>query len=113
MQTSSRTPAAPTAPLAAGESGTRVLASYYGPGFHGRRTASGERFNRHAMTAAHRTHRFGTRLKVTNPENGRSVIVTVNDRGPFTKGLSLDLSEGAAFQIGRRSTGPVVVAVLD
>ena len=113
MQRASGTAPVLAAPALSPQPGSRVLASYYGPGLHGRRTASGERFNRHAMTAAHRSHPFGTRLKVTNPENGRSVVVTVNDRGPFTKGLSLDLSEAAAFQIGRRSTGPVEVAVLD
>ena len=75
-----------------------AVASWYGPGFHGRRTASGERFNQHAMTAAHRTLPFGTRVKVTY--KGRSVVVRINDRGPFIRGRSLDLSKGAARQIG-------------
>ena len=87
-------------------------ATYYGPGFHGRRTASGERFDRHAMTAAHRTHPFGTRLSVSNPNNGRAVVVRVNDRGPFTRGYSLDLSEGAFRSLGMRSSGPVEISVL-
>ena len=59
------------------------VASYYGPGFHGRRTANGERFDMHAMTAAHRTLPFGTLIKVTNLSNGKSTIVRVNDRGPY------------------------------
>lgn len=86
--------------------------TYYGPGFHGRKTASGERFNKHAMTTAHKTLPFGTRLKVTNPKSGRSVVVRVNDRGPFRKGYSLDLSEGAARSIGI-SSGAVVVTELN
>ena len=75
-----------------------VWASWYGPGFHGRKTASGARFNQHAMTAAHKKLPFGTKVKVTY--KGRSVIVTINDRGPFTKGRSLDLSMAAARKIG-------------
>lgn len=75
-----------------------VLASWYGPGFHGRRSASGERFNQYALTAAHRSLPFGTRVKVTH--KGRSVIVRINDRGPFIRGRSLDLSKGAARRIG-------------
>lgn len=90
-----------------------VIASYYGPGLHGRPTASGERFSRYALTAAHRTHPFGTKLKVVNPDTGQHVVVRVNDRGPFVRGRSLDLSEAAAFTIGRRSTGPVEVSVLE
>ena len=90
-----------------------VMASYYGPGLHGQRTASGEIFSRHELTAAHRTYPFGTRLKVVNPENGQQVVVRVNDRGPFRRGYSLDLSEAAAFRIGRLSSGPVEVSLLD
>src|SRR5262245_37596993 len=71
------------------------VASYYGKELAGRRTASGERFNPSAMTAAHRTLPFGTRVRVTNTNNGRSVIVRINDRGPFVKGRSIDLSSGA------------------
>ena len=92
---------------------TTVMASYYGPGFHGRRTASGEPFNRHALTAAHRTFPFGTKLRVVNPDNGREVVVRVNDRGPFTPRYSLDLSEGAALQLGRRASGPVQISAMD
>jgi rare lipoprotein A len=69
------------------------------------RTASGERMNPSAMTAAHRSLPFGTRLKVTNQRNGKSVVVRINDRGPFIKGRMLDLSRGAARQIGMISSG--------
>lgn len=75
-----------------------VIASWYGPGFHGRKTASGERFNQNALTAAHKTLRFGTRVKVTH--KGKSVIVRINDRGPFTRGRTIDLSKAAARAIG-------------
>ncbi len=85
------------------------MASYYGAGFAGRPTASGERFNPSALTAAHRTLPFGTRLKVTNPHNGRSVVVRVNDRGPFSRGRVIDLSQEAARQIGLIQQGHGVV----
>lgn len=81
------------------------VASYYGRRFHGRRTANGERFNMRAMTAAHRTLPFGTKVRVTNPRNGRSVVVRVNDRGPFIRGRSIDLSRAAAEKIGMISRG--------
>jgi rare lipoprotein A len=77
-------------------------ASYYS---HGSRTASGARFNPGALTAAHRTLPFGSRLRVTNLANQRSVLVTVNDRGPFSGGRILDLSAGAANVIGMRQSG--------
>ena len=75
------------------------LASYYGPGLHGRKTASGERFDQNAMTAAHRTMRFGTCLRVVNMENGKSVEVRVNDRGPFKDERLIDVSLGAARKL--------------
>ena len=75
-------------------------ASWYGPGFHGHATASGETFNQHALTAAHRTLPLGTEAKVTNLATGQSVLVTINDRGPYVKGRHLDLSRAAANQIG-------------
>lgn len=75
------------------------LASYYGPGLHGRKTASGERFDQNAMTAAHRTVRFGTCLRVVNMENGKSVEVRVNDRGPFKDGRIIDVSLGVARKL--------------
>ena len=78
------------------------------------KTASGERMNPSALTAAHRTLPFGTRLKVTNKSNGRSVVVRINDRGPFIKGRVLDLSKGAASAIGltSRGVGRVVAEVM-
>ncbi|MDY7012153.1 MAG: septal ring lytic transglycosylase RlpA family protein, partial [Cyanobacteriota bacterium] len=92
----------------------RGIASWYGPGFHGRRSASGERFNQNAMTAAHRTLPFGTRVRVTNQNNGRSIVVRINDRGPFIRGRIIDLSVGAARKIGMYGSGiaPVEVEVL-
>lgn len=75
-------------------------ASWYGPGFQGRRTANGERFNTHAFTAAHRRLPFGTRVRVTNTSNGRSVVVRINDRGPYVGGRVIDLSQASARAIG-------------
>lgn len=97
-------------------SGGRVqsgMASYYGSE-SGSKTASGARFNPGAMTAAHRSLPFGTKVRVTNKRNGRSVVVTINDRGPFIRGRIIDLSTGAAGVIGMRSSGvaPVSVEVL-
>lgn len=76
------------------------LASYYGPGLNGNRTASGERLNMHDYTAAHRTLPFGTCLRVVNMENGRSVEVRVNDRGPYKEGRIVDVSLAAAKKLG-------------
>ncbi|WP_379550925.1 septal ring lytic transglycosylase RlpA family protein [Qipengyuania sp. DGS5-3] len=81
------------------------VASYYGRRFHGRLTANGERFNMNAMTAAHKTLPFGTKVRVTNPRNGKSVTVRINDRGPFIKGRTIDLSRGAAQRIGMIASG--------
>ncbi|MBD3320506.1 MAG: septal ring lytic transglycosylase RlpA family protein [Chitinivibrionales bacterium] len=83
----------------------RGVASYYGRKFHGKKTASGERFDMFAHTAAHRSLPFGTKVKVTNLDNGKSVIVTINDRGPYKKGRIIDLSKGAARKIGLVQTG--------
>ena len=85
------------------------IASYYGRRFHGRLTASGQRFDMHAMTAAHRTLPFGSQVRVTNPRSGRSVVVTINDRGPYAHGRTIDLSRAAATEIGliRRGHGNV------
>ena len=80
-------------------------ASFYGPGFHGRKTASGEVFNQNALTAAHRTLPFGTKLRVTCTATGRSTIVKVNDRGPYHGNRILDLSVGAAKAIGMVEKG--------
>lgn len=84
-------------------------ASWYGPGFHNKRTASGERFNKNALTAAHRTLRFGTKILVTNKINKKSVVVRINDRGPFHKKRILDLSEKAAYIIGIKGRGSAPV----
>ena len=87
-----------------------VKASWYGNSFHGRKTASGERFNQWAMTAAHKTLKFGTKVLVTY--RGKSVIVRINDRGPFTKGRTLDLSKGAARKIGCHGVCTVDMKIL-
>ena len=88
---------------------TTVRASYYGPGFTGRRTASGRVFRQGDFTAAHRSWRFGTKVRVTNLRNGRDVVVTITDRGPYVRGRSLDLSVGAAQAIGATGSGVVSV----
>lgn len=90
------------------------IASWYGPGFHSRRTASGERFNQGAMTAAHRSLPFGTRVRVTNLRNGRSIVVRINDRGPYVGGRIIDLSAAAAKALGmvRSGIAPVRIEVL-
>ncbi len=80
--------------------GQRGLASWYGGRFHGRRTANGERFDMYALTAAHRTLPMSSQVRVRNPANGRSVVVRINDRGPFHGGRMIDLSYAAARQIG-------------
>ncbi len=82
------------------------LVSYYGRGFHGKKTASGEVFNQNAMTAASNSHKMGTKLKVTNVVTGKSVIVKINDTGGFAKyGRRLDLSKGAFARIAPLSQG--------
>lgn len=86
-------------------------ASYYGKAHHGKKTASGKRFNMHAMTAAHRSLPFGTQLKVTSKDTGKSVIVTINDRGPYAGGRILDLSQEAARQLGMIKQGVGVVTL--
>lgn len=80
-------------------------ASFYAKHLDGRRTASGEAYDPGAMTAAHRTLPLGTKLKVVNPKNDRSVVVTVNDRGPMHKGRMLDVSSAAADQLGMKQSG--------
>jgi rare lipoprotein A len=101
--------AAPRVAAPGGCAGQRVISAWY---HEGKRTASGARFDPNGLTAAHRTFAFGTRLNVVNPRNGKSVTVTVNDRGPFVRGVSLDLSRGAAMAIGMRGTGAVCMARL-
>jgi rare lipoprotein A len=77
-----------------------MVASWYGPRFHGRKTANGEIFDQLAYTAAHKKFRFGTLLRLTNPNNEKSIIVRINDRGPFIRGRELDLSKAAADELG-------------
>jgi rare lipoprotein A len=79
--------------------------SWYGPGFHGRKTANGERFDRNEMTAAHKTLPFGTLVRVTDEKTGKSILVRINDRGPYIRGRLLDLSEGAAARLGIKGRG--------
>ncbi len=80
-------------------------ASWYGPGFHGKKTASGQKFNENAMTAAHKTLPFGTVVKVTDQRTGKSIKVTITDRGPFHKGRVIDLSKAAAAKLGTKNSG--------
>lgn len=90
------------------------VASWYGGYFHGRTTANGERYDMWAMTAAHKTLPFGTRVRVTNTRNGNSVTVRINDRGPYIAGRIIDLSRAAAGQLGLTDSGvaPVKVTIL-
>nr|WP_246254247.1 septal ring lytic transglycosylase RlpA family protein [Comamonas jiangduensis] len=81
------------------------VASWYGPGFHGRKTANGERFNQYELTAAHPTYEFGTQLCVRSKSTGQTVVVRVNDRGPFVKNRVIDLSKAAAEEIGMLGKG--------
>lgn len=83
------------------------MISYYADKFHGRRTASGQVFDKNAMTAAHRSLPFGTKVEVTNLANGKSVVVTINDRGPYAEDRILDLSPAAARKIGLLGRGTV------
>jgi len=77
-----------------------MKASWYGPGFHGHRTANGEVYDQMSFTAAHKSLKFGTLLKVTNLKNDKSVVVRINDRGPYIHGRDLDLSKAAALELG-------------
>lgn len=87
------------------------LASWYGPGFHGKKTASGETYNMHAHTAAHKLLPLGTVVKVTHVGNGRSVLARINDRGPFVEGRVIDLSYALAQQLGVVGPGTATVKV--
>ncbi|MFT5645580.1 MAG: rare lipoprotein A [Aureispira sp.] len=90
------------------------LASYYDDSFHGRKTASGEKYDKNQLTAAHKTLPFGTKVKIKNPANGKSVTVVVNDRGPYIKGRVIELSKKAAQQIDlvKVSVAPVEITVI-
>ena len=85
--------------------------SYYAEKFHGRKTASGERFDKNAMTAAHRSLPFGTKVAVTNLDNGKSVVVTINDRGPYAADRILDVSPAAARKLGLIGKGTVKATI--
>ena len=88
-----------------------LKASWYGPKFHGKFTANGEVYDQMALTAAHKHLSFGTLLKITNPKNGKSVIVRINDRGPYIEGRELDLSKGAAIELGILAKGVARVKI--
>ena len=94
-----------------GGSGKRTIASWYGAEHHGKKTASGEPFDMHALTAAHPTLPFGSRVVVTNLKNGRSVAVRINDRGPTIPGRGIDLSYAAARALGAVGAGVVPVRI--
>ncbi|RPH35140.1 septal ring lytic transglycosylase RlpA family protein [bacterium] len=100
--------AVPTSPL-------EGIASYYADEFHGRKTANGETYNMNALTAAHRTLPFNSRVRVTNRENGKSVVVRINDRGPFKGNRVIDLSLAAAKAVGMiaHGTAPVTIDVIE
>ena len=87
------------------------IASWYGPGFHGKTTASGVIYNQHDLTAAHQTLPLGTRVLVTNLDNGRSIEVLINDRGPFAKGRIIDLSFAAGEALGMIRPGTIRVRI--
>ncbi|OGU68099.1 MAG: hypothetical protein A2W30_08160 [Ignavibacteria bacterium RBG_16_36_9] len=88
-----------------------LKASWYGPKFHGKFTANGEVYDQMALTAAHKYLSFGTLLKITYPKNGKSVIVRINDRGPYIEGRELDLSKGAAIELGILAKGVARVKI--
>ena len=109
-------PAPPPRPTTAAKTATSKLiqvvqgaASWYGPGFYGRTTANGERFRKGTLTAAHRTLPFGTKVRVTNLSNGRSVVVRINDRGPFKYHRVIDLAHGAAEELQMMKAGEIPV----
>jgi len=119
--TSAEAPRASTIRDVSSSGGRRVraveegLGTWYGRDHHGGPTASGERFDMHAMTAAHKTLRMGTRVRVVNLRNGRAVVVRINDRGPYARGRIIDVSQAAARELGMIEAGvvPVRVEVLE
>lgn len=103
------------APKLASKHALRGEASWYGPGFHGKKTASGEIYDQMKLTAAHKTLPLGTKTRVTNLENGNTVQVEINDRGPFVQGRVIDLSRAAARVLGfiQSGTAPVRLELVD
>lgn len=99
------------APSALAATSLDGVASWYGPGFHGRLTANGERYDMYGMTAAHKSLKFGTKVRVTNSDNGKSVVVRINDRGPFVGNRVIDLSRGAADAIDMVASGTALVSI--
>ena len=97
----------PLAAVAGGDTGFKQkgVASYYADRFHGRKTASGKRYNKQALTAAHKTLPLGTKVRVTNVRNGETVDVEINDRGPYVQGRVIDLSKAAARELGMVGAG--------
>ena len=115
LQACSSSPSVGTDAPAVGAAYSQVgMASWYGGKFHGRKTAGGQRYDMHAMTAAHKTLPFGTRVRVTNLANRRSVVLTINDRGPFVKGRVVDVSKRAAevLRFKHQGTAQVRLEVL-
>ena len=95
--------------IAVGQTVIVGKASWYGPGFHGKITANGEIFDENSLTAAHRELPFGTKVLITNLNNGKRTLVTINDRGPYIKGRHIDLSRAAAREVGMIDVGVVDV----
>ena len=88
-----------------------MKASWYGPGFHGQKTANGEVYDQNSFTAAHKSLKFGTLLKITNLKNSKFVVVRINDRGPYIHGRDLDLSKAAALELGMVRKGVAKIKV--
>jgi rare lipoprotein A len=88
-----------------------MKASWYGPGFHGQKTANGEVYDQNSFTAAHKSLKFGTLLKITNLKNNKSVVIRINDRGPYIHGRDLDLSKAAALELGMVRKGVAKIKV--
>jgi rare lipoprotein A len=88
-----------------------MKASWYGPGFHGRKTANGEVYDQMSFTAAHKSLKFGTLLKITNLKNNKFVVIRINDRGPYIHGRDLDLSKAAALELGMVRKGVAKIKV--
>ena len=88
-----------------------MKASWYGPGFHGRKTANGEVYDQMSFTAAHKSLKFGTLLKITNLKNNKSVVIRINDRGPYIHGRDIDLSKAAALELGMVRKGVAKIKV--